>query len=265
MLTLTFGQRRGSVLLRCWAASAIALLVVLVADAGASAAAAKQRVGGFVVTWPDAVASGGTVPAGTALRVVVRPASAPSGRFARIEVRRLGDAGESVILRRRARRGSVVFQPAAGARYRVRVAVGRRSVQRTVGTSVAAAEPLPNPEPPPASCGATSPSASAALTPGSSTARAGETVSFALLNSGQECLRTSPLVVLRRHDGTDVPLNRPSPAMMRFVHPGETYVTALELPADLTPGLYRAVMFVQSGPEESPASQEVTAEFTVPA
>jgi hypothetical protein len=231
-----------------------AALVALAAAAPAQAAT-KQRVGGFVVTWP--VSSGDTVAAGTALRVVVRP-TATARRAARVEVRRLTDARrvKSAVVRRTARRRTVVFRPAAGARYRLRVTVGRRSAHRTIAT--APAEPSP-----PVFCGATARAPSATLTASSSTARPGETLTLTLLNTGSDCLRTSATVSLRRPDGTNVPLDRPIPAAMYFVPPGATYTQLLDLPTDLPPGAYRAVMFAQSGPETEPVTVELAAELTV--
>lgn len=240
----------------------VAIAGVLPAGAGA---ATQQRVGGYVVTWPTAT----TVPAGTTLRIGVRPASPAPRRPAILELLRLTDSGttKGVVARHSVRRRTIAVRPAAAhARYRIRLTAGGRSVSRVIRT--AARVPAPGGgtstgPAPPALCGANATGSSATLTPSPAALQAGETLSLTLLNTGTDCLRTSPAIALRRQDGTLVPLNRPAPAILNFLNPGTSRVETLTLPADLAPGVYRAVMSTQSGPETAPVTQEVAAEFTV--
>jgi hypothetical protein len=229
----------------------IAAMLIALAVPAAAPAATKQRVGGFVVTWPDATTS---VRPGDALRIVVRRTAAAGRPVARVRVLRLAPRRRlrSVTVRRRR---AVVIRPAAGVAYRVRVTVGRSAVGRRIETA----------PPSPALCGATATRASATLTPGVATAEPGQTLPLTLRNTGGACFRTGLAVALRRADGTEVPLHRVVPAIMLLVEPGETVANGIELPADLAPGSYRAVMTVWIGPEHPPVVQEVAAEFTVAA
>ena len=73
------------------------------------------------------------------------------------------------------------------------------------------------------------------------------TVVVTLINASDKSVFAGPCTGLQRYDGSgwaDVPLNEVCPAVLREIRGGDTLVTTVGIPAEATPGQYRAIVGV---------------------
>lgn len=217
-----------------------------------------QRAGGFVIRWP-ATAALSTVEPATRVRVVLVPSR--RARAARrvavvslVYVTRSG-APIKVVTRRRMRAGTFTARVPAleYAHYRVTVTIGRARVHRDF--DVAQPDPCP-----------AGPTVSGTLSANPSEARAGQSVSLELTNTGAACLEVGYFVSWQvNRDGTwvEIPPTRPTILVALSVPPGQTFQHGFVVPEDAAPGQYRVVQQIRGGGSPVGSHVDVSADVTV--
>jgi hypothetical protein len=215
------------------------------------------RDAGVRVSWPLKGYRATLVP-GTRLRVAVTPLRRGSAA-AQISLVRLDDGAPGVVKQRTLRRGvfTARLPKAGGARYALRLRVGKRAYRGVIRTPPPPKRPdepgvsLPAPATPSAPCPWPAPvtaKLSAALRLDRATAYKGETVGITIENTGEACLRTGAAYQWERLvDGSWQPIPEPVPFIMiaYIVPPGRTLTRSVTVHADDMPaGEYRLIIEV---------------------
>ncbi len=239
--------------------------------APAAAGGSTQRAGGYVIGWPSASSLAAMSP-GDAVRVSLVRRAGARHRLAVVSLLRVASSGRpiAVVARRRVRRrGTFTARLPAGraGRYRLRVAIAGSRWSRSFRASPAPSVPAPVPGPAPVpvppfpSC-FDFPDVRGTLGVAPASTRPGQTMTMAVTNTGTSCLRTgygARWQIYRDGDWDDIPLNRPVPAILLYVQPGNTFTEDFLVPQDAVPGRYRLLKQINFGGP----SIDVTAEVTV--
>ena len=263
MIRRIYPARRRRVL-RFWgpfAAAACAAVVIAPTASGASG----QRVGSYVVHWPDRTTLNRLAP-----QDVVRVSLSHRGHAAvavvsLVRVARTGTVMGPVATHRFRSSGTFVATlPTRGGRYRVVVTSGGVRTSRTFAVAAPAQAPISTIAPTPSvvaqPCSDGS-AVQASLATDVASAHAGQTISVTLSDTGTSCLQASYEITWETLSGgtwVQIPLNRQWPAAIQFVYPGAPFVDQFKIPDDAIAGTYRLGKTVDTGAAPSMVTTEIT-------
>lgn len=225
------------------AALAGAIIAPSAAIAATPAKAPPRTVSGVKISWPQVT----EVAPGTKLSVKVRSAKRRS-QLAFLSV--TPGAKRAVLAKKTLRSGtfSVTVPSAAGASYELRITVAGKRYASTITTRAPAPTPPPvsSPAPPPPLPFCTGPRLpfAAEVRADTTTVRAGESVAYTLVNTGQRPFANMQVGHLYA-DGVPGDYRVQYPEAPFVLHAGEQQTHQLTVPANTVPGRYRIAHSVQ--------------------
>jgi hypothetical protein len=246
--------------------------IALAATAGAAIASAPsadgavdQRVGSYVVHWPDRAALAKLAPQDVVRFSLTHRGHNAAAVVSLVRVARSGAVIKRVSTRRFRSSGTFAAKlPAAAGHFRLVVVTEGRQTSRSFTVATPSQTPAPTTTPTPATAPPCSDKSAVQATLGTdvATAHAGQSISVTLTDTGTACLQASYGITWETLAGgswIEIPLNRQWPGATRFVYPGAPFVEQFKIPDDATPGTYRLGKNADTGATPT----KVTAELTI--